>query len=65
VGAAVSVGWAYGMMACFEIFAFLFIVLLMWKGHQIREWTSAALGSSEEGERLLEDVKSNEEPKGW
>jgi len=61
--AAVSVGWAYGMMACFEVFSFLFIVLLMWKGHQIRQWTWARLSSSEEGERVLEDMKSDEERK--
>lgn len=61
--AAVSVGWAYGMMAFFEIFGFLFIVLLMWKGHEIRQWTWAGLGSSEEGERVVEQGGTDEEKK--
>ncbi|KAI9743888.1 MAG: hypothetical protein M1818_002622 [Claussenomyces sp. TS43310] len=51
---AVSIGWTYGMMAFFEIFSFLFIILLMWKGHQIRQWTLSGLGSTEEGEHVVE-----------
>lgn len=53
--AKVDVAWAYGMMAFFEVFSFLFIIVLMWKGHQIREWTWAGLASSEEGEHLIEE----------
>lgn len=51
--AAVSVGGAYGMIAFFELFSVLFVILLIWKGHQIREWTWAGLNSSEEGERVV------------
>jgi hypothetical protein len=53
--AKVDVAWAYGMMAFFEVFSFGFVILLMWKGHQIREWTLAGLASSEEGEHLIKE----------
>ena len=36
--AETRVGWAYGMMAFFEIGSFLFIVLLMWKGMLSGGW---------------------------
>ena len=55
----VDVAWAYGMMAFFEVFSFGFIVLLMWKGPQIRKWTLAGLASSEEGEHLIKGEKDN------
>ncbi|KAJ5506154.1 Major facilitator superfamily domain general substrate transporter [Penicillium expansum] len=50
---AVDVGWVYGMMAFFAVFSYMFVMLLMWKGHAIRKVQFASLGSSEEGERLL------------
>ncbi|CAG8901689.1 unnamed protein product [Penicillium egyptiacum] len=50
---AVDVGWVYGMMAFFAVFSFMFVMLLMWKGHAIRKIQFASLGSSEEGERLI------------
>ncbi|KAJ5545233.1 Major facilitator superfamily domain general substrate transporter [Penicillium sp. DV-2018c] len=50
---AVGVGWVYGMMAFFAVFSFFFVMLLMWKGHAIRQIQFASLGSSEEGERLV------------
>lgn len=49
---AVGIGWVYGMMAFFSVFAFLFLVVLMWKGHQIRAATPFVSSSSEEGEVL-------------
>lgn len=52
--AAVDAGWVYGMMAFFSVFSFLFVVLLMWKGHAIRQIQFASVASSEEGEKLLE-----------
>ncbi|KAI9930810.1 hypothetical protein MW887_011568 [Aspergillus wentii] len=58
---AVDVGWAYGMMAFFAVFSFLFVMLLMWKGEAIRGIRFARLASSEEGERLVnrgEDEKA-------
>jgi hypothetical protein len=52
--AAVSIGWCYGMMAIFDAVSFIAIIVLMWKGHTIRQWTLAGLNSSEEGMRVLE-----------
>lgn len=48
--AAVGIGWVYGMMAFFSVFAFSFVVILMWKGHQIRAASPFVSSSSEEGE---------------
>ena len=42
------------MMALFDVMAFLFIIVLMWKGHQIREWTVAGLNVTEEGEKVVD-----------
>ncbi|KAF7717735.1 MFS-type transporter [Penicillium ucsense] len=50
---AVGVGWVYGMMAFFAVFSFFFVMLLMWKGHAIREIQFTSLASSEEGEKLM------------
>lgn len=55
--ADVGVGWCYGMMAFFDIFSFGFIVLLMWKGHQIRQWTVGGLNDTEEGEKVVQGKK--------
>jgi hypothetical protein len=53
--AKTGVGWAYGMMAFFEMGSFAFILLLMWKGHAIRELTWGHLSKSEEGEHMVEE----------
>jgi MFS family permease len=55
--ADVDVGWTYGMMAFFDVFSFGFIGILMWKGHQIREWTVGGLNDTEEGEKVIETAK--------
>lgn len=52
--ADVTVKWVFGMMAFFDILAFGFIGILMWKGHQIREWTVGGLNITEEGEKVVE-----------
>jgi MFS family permease len=61
--AAVDVGWVYGMMAFFAVFSFSFVILLLWKGHNIRQIQFASVSSSEEGERVLdarsEDMRSD------
>lgn len=57
--AAVTIGWVYGMMAFFTIFSFFFLIILMWKGHIIRQWTPWGLGSSEEGEHVLRDKENH------
>ncbi|TVY26801.1 putative MFS-type transporter protein [Lachnellula hyalina] len=53
--AKTNIGWFYGMMAFFSLFAFFFLILLMWKGHVIRSWTPFSLGSDEEGEHVVAD----------
>lgn len=50
----VGLGWVYGMMALFTVFAFGFLGILMWKGHLIRQWTPFGLGSSEDGEHIVQ-----------
>jgi hypothetical protein len=52
---AVTIGWAYGMMAVFEILSFISIIVLLWKGHAIRGWSVGGFGFSEDGERLVKD----------
>lgn len=53
--ALMKFNWTYGSMACFQVFSFLPVILLLWKGHQIREWRVGNLGQSEEGEHVVED----------
>lgn len=54
--AKVGVGWVFGMMAFISLFAFSFPVLLMARGHDIRELTLGNLSSSEEGAEIKKDV---------
>lgn len=51
----VGIGWIYGMMAFFSVFAFFFLVILMWKGHQIRAASPFVHSSSEEGEVICSE----------
>jgi len=51
--ARVGVGWVYGMMAFFSVFAFLCLVVLMIWGHQIRSMTPFGMAESEEGAAVL------------
>ncbi len=51
--AKVGVGWVYGSMAFFSAFSFLFIVILMWKGSEIREASPFHTASSEEGQKII------------
>lgn len=50
---AVGIGWVYGMMAFFSIFAFMFLVLLMAAGHRIRLLSPFYAADSEEGSAVL------------
>lgn len=52
---AVGAGWTYGMMAFIMILSWLCVILLMWKGHQIRKIDPFGLISTEEGEHVLQD----------
>lgn len=47
--ASVGIGWVYGMMAFLSVFAFLFLILLMFAGHRIRELSPFYTSDSEEG----------------
>lgn len=49
----VGIGWVYGMMAFFSVFAFCFLILLMFFGHAIREATPFIESKSEEGQHVL------------
>ena len=52
---AVGIGWVFGMAAFFSIGSFMLLVLLMWNGPQIRNWSLADIGSTEEGFQLTEN----------
>ena len=51
---AVGIGLVFGMAAFFSIGSFMLLVLLMWIGPQIRNWSLADIGSTEEGFQLTE-----------
>ncbi|KAK6073398.1 MFS-type transporter [Seiridium cupressi] len=50
---AVGIGWVYGSMASFTVFAFCFLIFLMVWGHKIRSWSPFHTSQSEEGEHIL------------
>lgn len=50
--------WTYGLMALLQVASFGFVVVLMWKGHEIREWKVGGLESNEEGEYFVEKGRS-------
>ena len=58
--ADVTVKWVFGMMAFFDILAFGFVGILMWKGHQIREWTVSGLNITEEGEKVIDSASETD-----
>lgn len=49
---AVSIGWVFGMAAFFSIGSFGLLVVLMWKGHEIRQLSFKSVASTEEGIRV-------------
>ena len=54
----VGASWCLGMAAFFSIFAYLFIIILIWEGDVICQWSFATVLSSEEGMRLMEEDKA-------
>ncbi len=50
--------WTYGLMAFLQVWAFTLVMILMWKGHEIRNYGFAGLLSSEEGEQVIEEKKA-------
>ena len=57
---AMSFHWTYGMMAFLQVFSFLFVLLLMWKGHEIRRWKVGGLAASEEGVHIIVEKRVND-----
>ena len=52
--ASVGAGWVFGIAAFLAIGLFPCILLLMWKGHEIRRYTFLGLDSTEDGQRLVD-----------
>lgn len=52
---AVGVGWVFGMMALFCVFASAAILLLGFWGHQIRDMSVVRKSDSEEGTRVVSE----------
>ena len=51
--AAVGVGWVFGIAAFLSIGVFPCIILLIWKGYELRRYTFFDLNSNEEGQPLV------------
>lgn len=51
--AAVGVGWLFGIASFISLALFSCIVLLIWKGHELRQYTLLGLNSNEEGQQLV------------
>lgn len=49
----VGLGWVYGMMGFFSLFAFCFLIVLMVAGHRIRQLSPFFKAESEEGRAVL------------
>lgn len=47
-------GWVFGMAAFFSLLAFSLMVILMFKGHELRQVRSAKLASDEEGVVIID-----------
>ncbi|KAH6661282.1 major facilitator superfamily domain-containing protein [Truncatella angustata] len=56
--AKVGFAWAYGTMAFIQVFSWLFLTVLMFRGYQIRQLNPFGLVSTEEGEHVLDKEKS-------
>ena len=53
----VGIGWVFGMAAFFSIASFMLLMLLMWKGHEIRKLSFHGVASTEEGSKLTETAE--------
>lgn len=51
---AVGIGWVFGIAAFSSVGAFMLLVLLMLKGHEIRNFSFDGVASTEEGSKLTE-----------
>ena len=50
----VGFGWCLGMAAFFSVFAYGGIILLLWKGKELRELSFTSISSNEGGIRILQ-----------
>ncbi|KAH8880904.1 MFS general substrate transporter [Thozetella sp. PMI_491] len=50
----VGFAWCYGTMAFIQVFSWFFVLLLLWKGHEIRQYDPFRLISTEEGEHIID-----------
>ena len=57
----VGIGWVFGMMSFFSIFAFALTGLLAWKGPTLRQYTFVEFQRSEEGVRVIGDLSKSED----
>ncbi|KAJ5093761.1 major facilitator superfamily domain-containing protein [Penicillium angulare] len=51
---SVGVGWVFGMMAFFSLFAFSLVVVLMFYGHSLRQIRFGILSKDEEGMKVTD-----------
>lgn len=49
-----SFNWTYGLMAFLQVGSFFAVILLMWKGHEIRK-LGTRMVSDEDGARVVEE----------
>ena len=59
--AKLDFGWCLGSAAFFSIFAYGFIVVLMWKGKALRELSFKSISSNEPGMRNIQKGDSEKE----
>ena len=50
----VGFGWCLGMAAFFSVFAYGGIILLLWRGKELRELSFTSISSNEGGMRILQ-----------
>lgn len=59
--AKVGVGWVFGMMAFFSLFAFCLVVVMMVYGHLLRKIQIGNLSKDEEGVKVMDQVSQYSE----
>ncbi|KAH8201056.1 hypothetical protein TruAng_004752 [Truncatella angustata] len=56
---AMGIGWVYGLMAFLCAGSFGFLVIIMWKGHALRETSPFHTAASEEGVKVISKKPEN------
>ncbi|KUI72104.1 hypothetical protein VM1G_07542 [Cytospora mali] len=57
----VGLVWTYGTMAFIQLFAFFFVVILLWKGHEIRRVDPFGMICTEEGQHIVDEKDTHDE----